>query len=81
MEYIPNVPTPVAGKILGKSDEIVRRGLRTRAYDFGRAVKPEGGSDTWNYHISAKLLSEYTGLGMEQIARMVETYHEGRKRK
>lgn len=56
----------VAARLLGKSTDFVRWGLRKERYPFGLAVSKRG--KIWSYHISPKLFSEYTGLSLNQLA-------------
>lgn len=48
-----------AAKLLGKSEQFVRIGLKENRLPFGTAVKVS--SKRWNYHISDKLFNEYLG--------------------
>lgn len=50
-----------AAAILHVSQQFVRVGLQQGVLPIGTAVKM---SSQWTYHISAKLLEEYTGLNI-----------------
>lgn len=54
-----NIKVSDAAKILGKSEQFVRIGLQRNLLPIGTAVQM---SDKWTYHISPKLLEEYTGV-------------------
>lgn len=54
-----NVPVTEAAKMLGISADILREALKTKAVDFGFAVK--GSGEQYVYHISPKKLYEYIG--------------------
>lgn len=71
---VRKVPTAVAARVLGKSEDFIRFGLQQRAFDFGTAVKT--GDNRWSYHISPKLLAEYSGVPRMQIEKMAEEYGE-----
>ena len=49
------VPTAVAARILGKSENFIRFGLQQGRLPFGSAVKTA--KDRWSYHISPLLLA------------------------
>lgn len=53
-----SISPEVAGKIIHKSAQYIRLGLRNKRLPFGTAVKI---SSHWTYHISPKLLAEYIG--------------------
>ena len=55
-----------AARILGISPLSVQCALREKALPIGCAWKNEG-SSTWKYHVSIKLLSEYSGFSEEEI--------------
>ena len=71
---VRKVPTAVAARVLGKSEDFIRFGLQQQAFDFGSAVKT--GENRWSYHISPKLLAEYSGVPRMQIEKMAEEYGE-----
>lgn len=58
-----NISVREAAKILGKSEQFVRIGLRRGLLPIGTAVKM---SSIWTYHISPKLLEEYSGVDLKQ---------------
>lgn len=47
-----------AAKCMGKNEQFIRRGLQTKALDFGSAVKYE---KQWSYHISPERFRNYVG--------------------
>lgn len=57
-----------AAEILGLSPISVQCALRVGALPIGSAWKNEN-STTWKYHVSPKLLSEYSGVSEEEIRR------------
>ncbi len=71
---VRKVPTAVAAKILGKGEDFIRFGLQQGRLDFGTAVKT--GENRWSYHISPKLLAEYSGVPRAQIEQMAEAFGE-----
>lgn len=71
---VRKIPTAIAARVLGKSEDFIRFGLQQRAFDFGTAVKT--GDNRWSYHISPKLLAEYSGVPRMQIEKMAEEYGE-----
>lgn len=54
-----NISVKEAAEILGKSEQFVRIGLQRGLLPIGTAVKM---SSIWTYHISPKLLEDYTGV-------------------
>lgn len=54
-----NLPIRKAARLLGKSEQFIRIGLRNKRLPFGTAVKL---STQWTYHISPRLFYEYIGL-------------------
>ena len=52
-----------AAKILDASPEYIRYALRQGMIPIGSAAKM---SSRWTYHISPKLLAEYSGADVEQ---------------
>lgn len=68
------VPTAVAARILGKSENFIRFGLQQGRLPFGSAVKTA--KDRWGYHISPLLLANYSGMPLGQIMTMIEEYGE-----
>lgn len=59
-----------ASEILGISQLTVQCALRAGALPIGAAWKNEG-STCYTYHISPKLLSDYTGIPVEEIVQEV----------
>lgn len=53
-----NVPVKLVAKLMGKSDEWVRQGLRDRVFPWGYAVK----LSKWSYFINSKKFTEFTGI-------------------
>mgnify|MGYP000360267185 FL=1 len=75
-----NIPTAVAAKVLHKSTDWVRWGLQQGKLDIiGMAVQTRKKPERWSYHISAKLLAEYTGVSEKELASMVAEYEAKRK--
>lgn len=54
-----------AAEILGLSELTVRVGIEQKELPIGVAIKV--GKKRTNYHISPHLLSQYTGLPIEQL--------------
>lgn len=52
-----------AAAILHVSQQFVRVGMQQGVLPIGTAVKM---SSQWTYHISAKLLADYTGIDIEK---------------
>lgn len=59
------VDTRVCALLLGKAEQFVRIGLQQNRLPFGTAVQT--GRDRWSYHISARLLADYTGIPLVDI--------------
>lgn len=72
------VPTCVAAKLIGKSEDYIRWGLQQERLPIGRAVKSMRGN-RWNYYISPALLSQFTGVTVMTIERMAAEHRERRK--
>ncbi len=53
-----NLPIPLAAKLMGKSKEWIRQGLRDGVFPWGYAVKLKN----WSYFISSVKFTEYTGI-------------------
>ena len=53
-----NLPVTLAAKLMGKSKEWVKQGLRDGVYPWGYAVK----LTNWSYFISSVKFTEYTGI-------------------
>ena len=74
---VRKVPTAIAARVLGKSEDFIRFGLQQQVFDFGRAVKTR--ENRWSYHISPKGLAEYSGFPLMRIEQMVEEYGEDKE--
>lgn len=59
-----NIKVSDAAKILGKSEQFVRVGLQRNILPIGTAVQL---SSKWTYHISPKLLQDYTGMEVSTL--------------
>ena len=57
-DNVINVPVKVIAKLMKKSDEWVRQGLRDGVFPWGYAVK----LTKWSYFISSQKFTEYTGI-------------------
>ena len=55
---INQISVKAASKLMGKSEQFLRVGLRNDRFPFGTAVKL---SSHWTYYISPKLFYEYIG--------------------
>lgn len=53
-----NLPVTLAAKLMGKSKEWVKQGLRDGVFPWGYAVK----LTNWSYFISSVKFTEYTGI-------------------
>ena len=53
-----NVPVKLVAKLMRKSDEWVRQGLRDGVFPWGYAVK----LSKWSYFINSKKFTEFTGI-------------------
>lgn len=53
-----NLPVTLAAKLMGKSKEWVKQGLRDSVFPWGYAVK----LTNWSYFISSVKFTEYTGI-------------------
>lgn len=53
-----NLPVTLAAKLMGKSKEWVKQGLRDGVFPLGYAVK----LTNWSYFISSVKFTEYTGI-------------------
>lgn len=51
-----------AAKLMGKSEQFIRVGLRNKRFPFGSAVQL---SSKWTYYISPKLFYDYIGITNE----------------
>lgn len=57
IEKVETITPAEAGKILGKSAEFIRAGLRQNRFPFGTAVESKSGQ--WNYIIIKSKFYEY----------------------
>lgn len=57
-EGVFNLPVTLAAKLMGKSKEWVKQGLRDGVFPWGHAVK----LTNWSYFISSVKFTEYTGI-------------------
>lgn len=64
MQSGKNVPVSRAAQIMGKCPQFVREGLKREILPIGHAIKTK---TQYNYYISPKLLSDYTGIKEEDI--------------
>jgi hypothetical protein len=63
MMEVGRILTAEAAKILNVSPQFVRVGMQQGKLPIGTAIKM---SSMWTYHISEKLLQEYSGKNVEQ---------------
>ena len=61
-----NISILEAARIMGKSPMFVRIGLRNGKLPFGTAFKTDEDNTQYDYYISPKLLSEYTGYNEDE---------------
>ena len=59
-----HISVKLAAKLMGKSEQFVRVGLRNDKFPFGTAVKL---SSQWTYYISPKVFLEYIGCSEDEI--------------
>ncbi len=65
---ITRISTATAARVIDKAEDFIRFGLQQNRLPFGTAVQT--GPKRWSYHISPKLLADYSGLSVEEIARI-----------
>ena len=65
--------TTEAAAILNMSPQFVRIAMQQGKLPIGTAVKM---SSIWTYHISEKLLADYTGKNIEQELKHIRKYAE-----
>lgn len=65
MHKIRRVSTAIAARILDKSEDFIRWGLQQGRVPIGSAVQT--GPKRWSYHVSPKLLADYSGLSIDEI--------------
>lgn len=68
-----NVPIIIAAKLMKKSQQYIRICLQRSILPIGIAEKMPG-STRYNYYISPKLLSDYTGIPINVITKEVINY-------
>ena len=68
-----NVPIIIAAKLMKKSQQYIRICLQRNILPIGIAEKMPG-STRYNYYISPKLLSNYTGIPIKTITKEVINY-------
>lgn len=59
---VEKISVKEASKLMGKSEQFLRVGLRNDRFPFGTAVKI---TSQWSYYISPKLFFEYIGHNNE----------------
>ncbi|WP_281782809.1 hypothetical protein [Veillonella parvula] len=59
-----NVTVLEASKIMKKSPQYIRQGIKTGLLPIGKAIKIDG-SSKYTYYISPKLLKDYTGAPLD----------------
>ena len=64
MKKIRRVSTAIAARILDKSEDFIRWGLQQGRVPIGSAVQT--GPKRWSYHVSPKLLADYSGLSIDE---------------
>lgn len=57
-DEVLNVPVPLAARLMRKSQDWIKQGLRDGVFPWGYAVKLK----KWNYFISSVKFTEYTGI-------------------
>ena len=62
---VKRVSTALAARIIDKSEDFIRWGLQQGRLPFGTAVQTA--PKRWSSHVSPKLLSDYTGVSVEEI--------------
>lgn len=62
------VTIKLAAEILGKAPQFVRLGMQRGELPIGSAIKT---SSIYTYYISPKLLSEFTGVSIQEIVSQV----------
>ncbi len=65
---ITRISTATAARVIDKAEDFIRFGLQQNRLPFGTAVQT--GPKRWSYHISPKLLADYSGLAVEEIERI-----------
>ena len=67
---VKRISTATAAKLIDKAEDYIRFGLQQGRLPFGTAVQT--GAKRWSYHISPKLLADYTGATLAEIEAMCE---------
>ena len=75
---IRRISTATAARLLDKCEDYVRWGLQQGRLPFGTAVQTA--PKRWSYHISPKLLADYTGLSVDEILRTCSQENEAQKK-
>ncbi len=71
MNKIRRVSTAIAARVLDKAEDYVRWGLQQQRLPFGTAVQTA--PKRWSYHISPKLLADYSGMALDDILFLCDT--------
>ncbi len=61
-----NVPIKIAARLMNKGQQYIRISLQRGSLPIGNAEKMPG-KEKYDYYISPKLLSDYTGISIENI--------------
>ena len=61
-----NVSIKTVAKLMGKSQQFIRISLQRKSLPIGNAEKMPN-SSRYNYYISPKLFSEYTGISIKDL--------------
>ncbi len=67
------VPVILAAKLMGTTVDSLRCAMQRKEVDLGWAIKR---SSRWTYNISPKKLSDYTGVRLADIHKMVVIYRK-----
>lgn len=65
------VPVEVAAAVLHKSPTFLRWALQNQRVNFGFASKV---NNRWNYFISAKLFSDFSGVSQTELSQLSEEH-------
>lgn len=65
------VPVEVAAAVLHKSPTFLRWALQKQRVNFGFASKV---NNRWNYFISSKMFSEFSGVSLPELEQMSEDH-------
>ena len=58
-------PVERAARLMNKSAQFVREGLKRGILPIGNAI--QGPNGRWSYYISPKLFKDYTGKDLEEV--------------